>query len=207
MGPPGSGKGTHVVRLAEELHVPRISSGDLFRDHQVRDTELGRLARSYMERGVLVPDEVTIGMVMGWLDEQREAGGFVMDGFPRTLPQARALDEALEEMGGPDRVLYINVSEQELVSRLSGRLVCRNCQTPYHLKFSPPGRPGKCDECGGELYQRDDDKAEAVKKRIRVYAEETEPLVQYYRDGGKLAELDGEGSIEEVWRALIAAVR
>ena len=207
MGPPGAGKGTQAALLADELGVPRISSGDLFRDHQDRDTELGRLARSYMERGVLVPDDVTIKMVKEWIDANAKDGGFLLDGFPRTNAQAEALDEALASRGGVDKAVYIKVPRQELIRRLSGRLICRGCQTPYHAEFSPPQRPGICDLCGGELYQRDDDKPEAVRKRIQVYLEETEPLVEYYRRAGKLAEINGEGPVEEVGEALLAALR
>ena len=206
LGPPGAGKGTQAARLAEALDIPKISSGDLFRDHQRRDTELGRLARSYMERGVLVPDKVTIKMVMEWIDSTAEAGGFLLDGFPRTLAQAKALDQAMADKGGVDRVLYVTVSQEELVSRLGGRLLCRSCQAPYNLRFSPPKAEGKCDLCGEELYQRDDDKPEAVRKRIEVYSDETEPLVEYYRRADKLAEVDGEGPIDEVGQALLAEV-
>ena len=206
LGPPGAGKGTQAARLAEALKIPRVSSGDLFRDHQQRDTELGRLARSYMERGVLVPDEVTIKMVMEWIDSMKQSEGFLLDGFPRNLAQAEALDESVADGDGIDKVIYISVSEAELVSRLSGRMICRTCQTPYHIKFSAPQKAGVCDRCGGELYQRDDDKPEAVKQRIQVYADETEPLVEYYRRAGKLTEVDGEGSIDEVGKTLVEAL-
>lgn len=205
LGPPGAGKGTQAAKLAEKLKVSQISSGELFREHQQNDTELGRLARSYMERGVLVPDDVTIGMMMGWLSDPEQEEGFVLDGFPRTLAQAKALDKSLEERGGADRVLNIKVSREELVRRLSARFICRQCQAPYHQEFSPPREAGRCDRCGGELYQRDDDKPEAVQKRIQVYTEESEPLVGYYRAAGKLTEIDGEESIEQVGLALLEA--
>jgi adenylate kinase len=207
LGPPGAGKGTQVARIAAALGVTRVSSGDLFREHQQKGTELGRLARSYMERGALVPDDVTIKMIMVWINSPEQARGFVLDGFPRTLAQAEALDVELEGRGGIDKVLYINVSQEELMRRLTGRLICRQCQTPYHKDFSPPKAAGICDKCGGELYQRDDDKPEAVKKRIQVYVEQTEPLVKYYRKAGKLKEIDGKGSIEDVGKLLVAAVR
>ena len=206
LGPPGAGKGTQAARLGSKLGVTRVSSGDLFRQHQREGTELGRLAGTYMERGVLVPDEVTIKMVMEWINAPEQANGFVLDGFPRTLAQAQALGRDLEEAGGIDKVLYIKVSMDELTRRLSGRLICRQCQTLYHQHSSPPTHPDECDRCGGELYQREDDKPEAVKKRFQVYAEETEPLVQYYRQAGKLTEIDGQGSIAEVGQALVAAV-
>ena len=206
MGPPGSGKGTQAARISEELRITKMSSGDLFRDHQKRDTELGRLARSYMERGVYVPDDVTIGMVREWIDAPEQRRGFVLDGFPRTLAQAEALDTQLESNGGVDRAVYIKLDQEELVRRLSGRLVCRGCQRPYHHESSPPEEPGACDDCGGELYQRDDDRPEVVKTRIEVYLRETEPVVEHYRATGKLREVDGGGSIEEVGQALTAVL-
>ncbi len=206
LGPPGAGKGTQAARIAGSLSVPKVASGDLFRDHQARDTELGQLARSYMERGDLVPDDVTIRMVMEWVAAHEGEGGFLLDGFPRTLAQAEALDRELLESGGIDRALYINVNTEELVRRLAGRLICRSCQTPYHEHSSPPAAEGKCDRCGGPLYQRDDDKAEAVQKRLRVYLNETEPLVSFYREAGILREIDGEGAVEAVGTALLEAI-
>ena len=206
LGPPGAGKGTQASRLAARLGVERVSSGDLFREHQERDTELGQLARSYMERGVLVPDDVTIRMVMDWINVPGREKGFVLDGFPRTLAQAEALESELEDRGGIDKALYIRVAPEELARRLTGRLVCRGCQTPYHEDSSPPREPGRCDSCGGELYQRDDDRPEAVKKRIQVYTDETEPLIAHYLRAGKLEEIDGEGSIETVGRWLAAVL-
>ena len=207
LGPPGAGKGTQATKIAEELEVSQASSGDLFRQHQRNDTELGRLARSFMERGVLVPDDVTIGMMMEWINAPEQAKGFVLDGFPRTLAQAEALDAALADKGGADRILNIHISEDELVRRLSGRSICRQCQRPYHRDFSAPRDAGRCDRCGGELYQRDDDKPEAVKTRIKVYLEESEPLVEYYRKTGRLKEVNGEDPIEQVGRALLAAAK
>ena len=206
LGPPGAGKGTQAARLSESLGVPRVSSGDLFRDHQHRDTELGQLARSYMERGALVPDNVTIKMVMEWIDEHEGEGGFLLDGFPRTLTQAQALDSALAGRGGIDKALYISVPQDVVVSRLEGRLVCRDCGTPYHTESAPPDHQGVCPNCGGELVQRDDDKPEVVRKRIQVYLEETEPLIDYYREQGVLEEVNGESSVEEVGRDLVAAL-
>ena len=206
MGPPGSGKGTQAAQLAEKLGVESVSSGDLFRDHRRRDTDLGRLVQSYMDRGDYVPDDVTIKMVMNWIDEPDHASGFVLDGFPRTLAQARALDQALESRGGIDRVMFISVTEGELILRLTGRLICRQCQKSYHLSYSPPALEGQCDSCGGEVYQREDDSAEVVTNRIRVYGRETRPVVEYYRAEGKLREIDGEASIQSVGDALMTAV-
>jgi len=207
LGPPGAGKGTQAARIAENLSVPKVASGDLFRDHQARDTELGRLARTYMERGDLVPDDVTIRMVMEWVEAHEGEGGFLLDGFPRTLAQAEALDREMVESGGIDRALYINVNTEELFRRLAGRWICRSCQTPYHEQSSPPSIAGKCDRCAGDLYQRDDDNAEAVQKRLVVFFEETEPLVQFYRETGILREVDGVGTVDGVGAMLLDAVR
>ncbi len=204
LGPPGAGKGTQAARIAEYLNVPSVASGDLFRDHQKRDTELGRLARSYMQRGVLVPDEVTISMVTEWIQAEAGDGGFLLDGFPRTLAQAEALDGALSNKDGLDRVLYIRVSNDELVRRLTGRLVCRGCGVTFHKVSNPPPADGKCGLCcDGELYEREDDRPEAVGKRLEVYFSQTAPLIDYYRGAGILREVDGEQSIEEVGTALI----
>ena len=166
---------------------------------------MGRLARSYMERGVLVPDDVTISMVMEWIGANGDLG-FLLDGFPRTQAQAEALDHAMTGRKGVDAAAYIKVSREALVRRLSGRLLCRSCQTPYNKDSAPPQQLGQCDRCGGELYQREDDKPEAVTKRIQVYLEETEPLVEYYRKAGLLREVEGEGSVEGVHKALLAGV-
>ncbi len=206
LGPPGAGKGTQAARISESLSVPRVASGDLFRDHQRRDTELGRMARSYMERGVYVPDDVTIGMVMEWIKAHRDAGGFLLDGFPRTLAQAEALDEAMAAGGGIDRALNIEVGREELVRRLTDRLICRECQTPHSQAGGPADAPGRCERCGGELYRRPDDEPKAVRKRLEVYAAETKPLIGHYRKAGILREIDGEGSVEEVERAALEAL-
>lgn len=207
LGPPGAGKGTQAARVADELGVTRTASGDLFRENLRNETELGLLAKSYMDRGALVPDDVTIRLVMSWISAPEQSGGFVLDGFPRTLPQAEALDSALEPSGGLDRVLYVNVAEDELVRRLAGRFICRICQTPYHEIASPPKKRGKCDDCDGELYQRDDDKAEVVKRRLQVYFEETQPLVGHYRSSGVLREVDGEGAVDDVGKLLVEALQ
>ncbi len=206
MGPPGSGKGTQAANLATSLAIHAVSSGDLFRDHQRRNTDLGQLARSYMERGVYVPDDVTIGMITEWINDPDHAAGFVLDGFPRTQAQAQALDEALSDRGGIDHVVFIRVSDDELVRRLGGRVICTECQRPYNLNSSPPATVGKCDFCVGELYQRDDDKAEVVARRIEVYNQETEPVVDYYRQAGSLSEVDGEQPVDEVATALSEAI-
>ena len=207
LGPPGAGKGTQAARIADELGVTRAASGDLFRENIRNETELGLQVKSYLDGGVLVPDDLTIRLMMSWISAPEQHTGFVLDGFPRTLPQAQALDSELEAAGGLDRVLYMNVAQDELVQRLAGRFICRVCQMPYHAIASPPAEEGKCDDCDGELYQRDDDKAEVVKRRLDVYFEETEPLVGHYRSSGVLREIDGEGAVEAVGNLLVAALR
>ena len=207
LGPPGAGKGTQAARVADELGVTRAASGDLFRDNIRNETELGLQVKSYLESGVLVPDELTIRLMMSWISAPEQDGGFVLDGFPRTLPQAEALDGALNSAGGLDRVLYVNVPEDELVRRLAGRFICRKCQAPYHQISSPPKIDGECDICDGELYQRDDDKAEVVKNRLKVYFDETAPLVGHYRGSGVLREVNGEGTVDAVGTLLIEALR
>ena len=207
MGPPGSGKGTQSVRISKFAQVPVISSGDIFRDHQQRSTELGRLAHSYMERGEYVPDSVTIKMIIGQIKAQQQTGGFILDGFPRTLAQAEALDLELSSSGGVDIALYIKVSNAELTRRLSGRMTCSNCQKTYHVDFSPPRNLGECDHCKETLYHRTDDKLEVVSKRIDVYINETKPVIEYYRQKGILIELNGVGTIDEVEQALTLAIK
>jgi adenylate kinase len=205
LGAPGAGKGTQAAIISDKVGLAHIASGDLFRQAQSSGTELGLLAKSYMEKGQLVPDEIVIKMILERLAEPDCSKGFILDGFPRTLEQAEALDKALTE-GGIDKVLYIKVSDEELVRRLSGRRICRNCQAPYHIVSAPPKVPGKCDRCGGELYQRADDNEETVKSRIAVYVKETAPLIDYYAKAGKIVEIDGEIGMENVAKAIIAAI-
>ena len=206
-GPPGAGKGTQAKNMSESLGIVHISSGDLLRDHQTRGTELGNTARSYMQKGLLVPDELIIGMIEERIRLPDAQVGYVLDGFPRTVAQAQALEKALEKRGETiDRVANISVSEDELILRLGGRWICRQCQRPYHEVNSIPRKEGVCDECGGELYQREDDVPEAVSQRIKVFAEQTAPLIWYYSEKGNLVEVDGEGSIEGVRESLLKAV-
>ena len=205
LGAPGAGKGTQAAIVAEELKLAHIASGDLFRQALEKGTGLGMQAKSYMETGRLVPDEITIQMILERISAPDCALGVIFDGFPRNLKQAEALDEALAERGKAiDKVVYIKVSEEELVNRLSGRWICRSCQAPYHAVNSPPLVQGKCDKCGGELYQRPDDTVETVKKRLEVYFAETAPLVDYYARAGKLLEVDGQGSVDEVKGRIVA---
>ncbi len=208
LGAPGAGKGTQAVMLAEKLELVQVASGDLFRQALAQETELGKQARVYMEKGQLVPDEITIQMVLERLGAPDCKNGAVLDGFPRNIRQAKALDKALAEQSKAiDKVVYIKVSEGELLKRLSGRWICRNCQAPYHEVDSPPKVKGRCDRCGGELYQRADDNVETIKNRLKVYFTETSPLIDYYKKAGKLLEINGEGSAAEVNERVVAALR
>ena len=207
LGAPGAGKGTQAATVAEKLNLAHIATGDMFREAQKQETELAKQARFYMEKGELVPDEITIQMVLERIAAPDCENGVIFDGFPRTLKQAEALDEALGKQGKMiDSVVYIKVSEAELVERLGGRWICRQCQTPYHMVNSPPRTPGKCDRCGGELYQRPDDTPETVKERLRVYFAETAPLIDYYNRAGKLLEVGGEGSVDNVRERILEAL-
>jgi adenylate kinase len=209
LGAPGAGKGTQAETLTGETGRPQIASGDLFRAIRTQQTELAALVRSYYDKGLLVPDEVTIRMFLERLEEPDCADGAILDGFPRTLEQARALDEAFEKQGKRiGAVLYIMVSEPELIKRLSGRWTCRaNGLHVFHSITHPPKVVGVCDECGGELYQRPDDNEATARERLQVFFEQTLPLVGYYKNQGKLAEINGEQSPEAVGRDLVAALR
>jgi adenylate kinase len=208
LGAPGAGKGTQAANVARELNLAHIATGDLFRQALEEGTELGIMAKSYMERGELVPNQITIDMVSEQLSAPEGKRGVILDGFPRSLEQAEALDKALAGQGkAVDKVIYIKVPQGEPMKRLGGRWICRQCQTPYHVTSSPPKVWGKCDKCGGELYQRPDDSEEAVKKRLKVYFAETVPLIDYYRRAGKLLEVDGEGEVAEVAKRIINALK
>jgi adenylate kinase len=207
LGPPGAGKGTQAKLLAKDLNVPHVSSGDLFRDHLGRKTELGLLAKGYMDRGDLVPDDVTVGMVVERISRPDCQEGVILDGFPRTLSQAAALDGALSERGqGVTVVPLVQVVDEEVINRLTARRVCRNCGAVYNLVFNPPSAEGVCDVCGGELYQRDDDNAETVRNRLYTYYKETSPLIGYYFAKGLLIEVNGEQEIESVQADLRAVL-
>lgn len=208
LGPPGVGKGTQAKILSERTGLAHISSGDLFRENIKNQTELGMLAQTYMSKGELVPDNVTIGMIRERLSRTDCGVGAILDGFPRTPAQADALEAMLEEFKGHvDAVPFISAAEDVLVERLSGRWTCRASGHIFNEKFNPPREPGVCDFDGSELYQRDDDKAETVKRRIHVYLEQTSPLIAYYREHGKLVEIDGMQSIEQVAQALESALK
>lgn len=199
LGPPGAGKGTQARALAQEWGVPHIATGDMLRDAAAAGTPLGRQARAFMERGALVPDDVIIGLIAERLAEPDAKRGFVLDGFPRTIPQAEALDRLLAEREqGLDRVIYFDVPEDELLRRLTGRRSCPACQATYHVTANPPRRPGVCDRCGTELVQRPDDREDTVRTRLKVYAEQTAPLLEHYRRRGVLATVAGVGAIEAV---------
>jgi adenylate kinase len=207
LGAPGAGKGTQAALLSQKLKLAHIASGDLFRQALAKGTELGIKAKAYMEKGKLVPDEITIKMVLERITAPDCQEGIILDGFPRNVEQANALDEALnKQKKSIDKTVYIKVSESELMKRLSGRWICRKCQAPYHEISSPPKVKGKCDKCGGELYQRADDNTETIKKRLEVFFAETAPLIDYYTKAKKLLEIQGEGSMEEICGRIVAAL-
>ncbi len=208
LGGPGAGKGTQAERLSEVLGIPQVSTGELFRENLKKETELGLLAKGYMERGELVPDEVTVGMVRERLARPDASKGAILDGFPRTIAQAEALEALLAELGHKLAVVpNIEVPEDVLLARLAGRWTCRKCGAMYHQLFSPPNEEGVCDKCGGELYQRPDDTPETQKHRIAVYLEQTAPLIDYYREKGLLVEVDGRPGIEQIQAELLGIIR
>ena len=208
MGPPGAGKGTQAKAICAELQIVHLSTGDLFREAVRQGTPLGREAQTYMERGELVPDAVTVGMLLERLDRPDAANGALLDGFPRTLPQAEALEEALASRHSRvDLAIYLAVPREALLNRLSGRWLCRECSATYHETFSPPAVAGRCDRDGGELFQRRDDRRETAEHRLDVYMEQTVPVIDYYRRQGVLIEVNGDQSLEAVERALREALR
>lgn len=206
LGAPGAGKGTQAAGVARELNLAHISSGDLFRQAVERGDDLGRKVKAYMEKGTLVPDEITIQMVLDRLAKPSQQKGIILDGFPRNLAQAESLDRALDsQQKTVRRVVYIRVEQPELVRRLSARWLCRACQAP-HTRETAGGQPDTCQKCGGELYQRADDSPETVKKRLEVYFRDTTPLIDYYERQGKLVEIDGEGAVDNVTDRIVSAV-
>jgi len=207
LGAPGAGKGTQAALLSHRLGLPRISSGDLFREHIRAATELGREAKSYLDRGELVPDTVTVSMILDRLAKRDCTRGAILDGFPRTLPQAEALEAALAETRQRIHcVMNLRVRHDALIERLSGRWMCQSCGSSYHTLFNPPSQDGQCDECGNELYQRVDDLAETVAHRIEVYFRQTSPLQRFYRERQMLIEVNGEQPIEHVCEAMRLAL-
>ncbi|ROO51864.1 adenylate kinase [Micromonospora sp. Llam0] len=208
VGPPGAGKGTQAEFIAAHLVVPKISTGDIFRANVTQGTPLGVEAKRYMDAGKLVPDEVTINMVRDRLAEPDAAEGFLLDGFPRTTPQAAALDKLLADLGTAlDLVLELVVDDDEVIRRLSGRRTCRGCGKIWHVEFDAPATEGRCDRCGAELFQRDDDKPETIAQRLVEYAEKTAPLVDFYGAQGKLVGIDATGPVEDVTVRAIDALR
>ncbi|WP_214414904.1 adenylate kinase [Sphaerisporangium fuscum] len=208
VGPPGAGKGTQAQYIASNLSIPKISTGDIFRANVSGGTELGKLAKEYMDRGDLVPDEVTIAMVRDRLSEADAQEGFLLDGFPRNVPQAQILNKMLAEFGTSlDVVLELVVDDEEVVRRLAGRRTCRSCGKVWHVVFDPPSQEGVCDACGGELFQRDDDREETIRHRLEVYQEQTAPLISFYADEGILRGVDATGPVEEITQRAMAELR
>ncbi len=207
VGPPGAGKGTQASHIAKHFSIPQISTGDIFRANVTQRTDLGLEAKKYMDAGDLVPDEVTIAMVKDRLAEDDAQEGFLLDGFPRTVRQAEALDQILAELDANlDAVLELSVDEEEVVRRLSGRRTCHGCGRNWHLEFDRPSENGVCDACGSELFRRDDDAPETVRHRLEVYAEQTAPLVEHYDESGLLRRIEAIGSVDEVTERAIGAL-
>ncbi len=208
MGPPGAGKGTQAARITRFCGIPHISTGDIFRAAIREGTELGREAKKYLDAGQLVPDQITIEIIRERLKQQDCARGFLLDGFPRTLPQAEALDRLLADLGSNlDLVLNVAVRPEILLERLTGRRICRSCGATYHVVFQPLQLSGICDRCGGELYQRSDDTAETVEDRLKVYTNQTASLLEHYRRRGLLKEVNGEQEIDAVWMEIQRCLR
>jgi adenylate kinase len=208
VGPPGAGKGTQAQFIASHLAIPKISTGDIFRSNVSKGTALGRRAKDYMDRGDLVPDEVTIAMVTSRLQEDDAQAGFLLDGFPRNVPQADTLKKLLSDWDTRlDIVLELVVDDDEVVRRLSGRRTCRRCGRVWHATFDPPSRRDRCDDCDGQLFQRDDDREETIRHRIDVYAQQTQPLIAFYADEGTLLGIDATGPVEEITDRSLAALR
>lgn len=199
LGPPGAGKGTQAAMLVEKLHIPHISTGDMFRQAIKEGTPLGKKAKEFMDAGQLVPDEVTVGIVKERVGQEDCREGFLLDGFPRTVAQAEVLDTILDEIGSAlDATVSIEVPREKLVTRLTGRRVCKKCGATYHLEFNPPEKAGVCGKCSRELIQRSDDTEETVLNRLNVYEKQTAPLINYYKEKGLLKEIDGDGPIDQV---------
>ena len=204
LGAPGAGKGTQAKKIAAKYGIPHISTGDIFRANIKNGTELGMKAKSYMDAGGLVPDEITIGMLLDRISQEDCKTGYVLDGFPRTIPQAESLTKALADRGEAiDYAVNVDVPDENIISRMGGRRACLNCGATYHIVYNAPKTEGICDSCGQELVLRDDDKPETVKKRLDVYHQQTQPLIDYYQKAGVLAEVDGTKDMEEVFQAIV----
>ena len=207
LGAPGAGKGTQAARVAAELQIPHISTGDIFRANIKNGTELGKKAKAFMDAGKLVPDELTCDLVADRIAKDDCANGFILDGFPRTIPQAEALDKVLVSRGEKvDYAVNIDVPDEAIISRMSGRRACVTCGATYHIQFNPPKKEGICDNCGGELILREDDKPETVKTRLNVYHEQTQPLIDFYQAKGVLVTVDGTQALNDVFKAVLAKI-
>ena len=207
LGPPGAGKGTQAKMMIDRWKIPQISTGDILRTAVRQERPLGLEAKGFMDRGELVPDRVVIGIIAERLKEEDATAGFILDGFPRTIPQAEALQEILDELGRKiDTVLSIEIEEERLVARLTGRRMCKGCGESFHLVFNPPARDGVCDRCGGELYQRDDDREKTIRQRLAIYREQTEPLIAYYEKQGILKRIKGDDSKDQIFSRIVGAV-
>lgn len=204
LGAPGAGKGTQAKKIAEKYQIPHISTGDIFRANIKGGTELGMKAKTFMDQGMLVPDEITIGMLMDRMGQEDCINGYVLDGFPRTIPQAESLTKALAERGEKvDYAINVDVPDENIINRMSGRRACLGCGATYHITFNPPVKEGICDTCGQELVLRDDDKPETVKKRLDVYHQQTQPLIDYYKNAEVLAEVDGTQPMDAVFQGIV----
>ena len=204
LGAPGAGKGTQAKKIAEKYSIPHISTGDIFRANIKNNTELGQKAKTYMDKGELVPDELVVDLIMDRFKEADCANGYVLDGFPRTIPQAEALDKALSANGeSVDYAVNVEVPDENIINRMSGRRACVGCGATYHIQFNAPKVEGVCDTCGEKLILRDDDKPETVKNRLSVYHEQTQPLIDYYSKKGVLAEVDGTQAMDDVFNAIV----
>lgn len=204
LGAPGAGKGTQAKKIAARYEVPHISTGDIFRANIKNGTELGQKAKTYMDQGLLVPDELVVDLVVDRVNQEDCTSGYVLDGFPRTIPQAEALDKALAELGQKiDYAINVEVPDENIIRRMSGRRACVDCGATYHMEYAPAKVDGTCDNCGGSLILRDDDKPETVEKRLGVYHEQTQPLIKYYTSAGVLREVDGTIDIEDVFSEIV----
>ena len=204
LGAPGAGKGTQAKKIAEKYHIPHISTGDIFRANIKNGTELGKKAKTYMDQGLLVPDELTVDLVIDRVGQDDCKDGYILDGFPRTIPQAECLDAALEKRGEKvDFAINVEVPDENIVNRMSGRGACVGCGATYHIKYNPTKVDGVCDACGEKLVLRDDDKPETVQKRLGVYHDQTQPLIDYYTKSGVLKEVDGTVDMEDVFQAIV----
>ncbi len=204
LGAPGAGKGTQAKMLADKYHIPHISTGDIFRANIKNGTELGNKAKVFMDKGMLVPDELTCDLVVDRIKQEDCKDGYILDGFPRTIPQAECLDQALETLGDKiDYAVDVEVPDENIVRRMSGRRACASCGATYHIVYNAPEKEGVCDRCGAELILRDDDKPETVQKRLTVYHEQTQPLIDYYKNKGVLAQVDGTKDMQEVFQSIV----